>query len=371
MGSGNLGADASLLDLLHAPILYMEGGNSDVAYANGVMDYAKDDNVLSAFANHLTAGHVGDFGDLYGGSFARMLTAWLDWQLKGDAEQGEIFTESKVDEFPGWTVKAKDPQKGWLNLPFYTMEVHTTNHSGNNLFGRLYVPYGGSEKKPLAILAHGFNSSYREVEAYAETLAQVGIASYIFDFAGGAVESRSEGKSIDMSVFTEADDIAAIVEAAKEWHFIDSDRMALLGCSQGGLVAAIASAQMPEAFKSLVLVYPALSIAEHAVSLHPKEAITSETGVPVMGLPLSHVYYDKLIGYDVFKEMPAYKGKVMIVYGDKDPVADGDYIQRAENAYDNCEINVVPDGAHGFPESHTHVQANKHIVDFLTRTLLR
>mgnify|MGYP003297292594 CR=1 FL=1 len=49
------GADASLLDLLHAPILYMEGGNSDVAYANGVMDYAKVDNVLSAFANHLTA----------------------------------------------------------------------------------------------------------------------------------------------------------------------------------------------------------------------------------------------------------------------------------------------------------------------------
>lgn len=363
------GASAGLLDQLHAPILYMEGGESDVAFANGVKDYAKINNVFAAFANHLTAGHVGDFGDLYGGSFAKMLTAWLDWQLKGDQKQAKVFTESMLDEYPGWTTKAKDPNTGWSNVPFYTMEVHVDNYKGNNIFGRLYIPNDGAAKKPLAIMAHGFNSSYHEVEAYAETLAQEGVACYIFDFAGGAVTSRSEGKSIDMSVFTEADDIAAIVDAAKQWHFIDTDRMTLVGCSQGGLVAAIASSQMSDAFKSVVLVYPAFSIAEHAVTLHPKEAITSETGVPVMGLPLSHVYYDKLIGYDVFKEMPKYKGEVMIVYGDKDPIAAGDYIQRAEIAYGGCEINVVPDGAHGFPESHTHVLANEYIVDFITRTL--
>lgn len=370
MGDNEMsGASAETLESLHAPILYMEGGVSDIAYANGCKDYEKIDNVFAAFANHLTAGHVGDFGDLYGGSFARMLTAWLDWQLKGNQEQGRIFTESKAGDYPGWTVKAKDSIRGWVNEPFYVMEVHTENAKGQNIYGKLYIPYGGGEKKPLVIMGHGYNSSYHEVEAYAETLAQAGIAGYVFDFTGGAVTSRSEGKSIEMSVFTEAEDIASIVKAAHKWHFIDSDRIALMGCSQGGLVAAIASSQIPEAFRSMVLVYPAFSIAEHAVTLHPKEAITSETGVPVMGLPLSHVYYDKLIGYDVFKDMPEYKGPVMIVYGDKDNVADGGYIERAEKAYGTCEINVVPDGAHGFPESGTHVIANKHIIDFLTRTL--
>ena len=358
----------SLADL-HSPILYMEGGVSDIAFANGCIDYASISHVFAAFASHLTAGHVGDYADIYGGSFARMLIAWLDWQFRGDEESGEVFLSNRLDDFPGWTMKSKEPGEGFLNDPFSEIEVHCTNAKGQNIWGKLFLPNDGAARHPLAILAHGYNSSYAEVDAYGQLLAQQGIASYVFDFCGGGLRSRSEGTSIEMSVFTEADDIAAIVAAAKGWSFIDKDRISLLGCSQGGLVAAIASSQMPQAFKSVVLVYPAFSIAEHAVTMHPKEAITSETGVEVMGLPLSHVYYDKLVGYDVFAQMPKYKGEVMIVYGDKDPIAAGDYIERARKAYDKCEVNVVPGGAHGFPESHTHVEAGTHIVDFFVRTL--
>lgn len=253
---------------------------------------------------------------------------------------------------------------------FYTMEVHCTNAKGQNIYGQLYLPYDDVAKKPLAILAHGYNSSFREVEVYAQRLAQVGIASYIFDFTGGGRRSRSEGTSLEMSVFTEADDIAAIVKMVKTWGFVDPDRVSLLGCSQGGLVAAIASSQMPEEFKSVILVYPALLIAEHAVNVHPKEAITSETGVEVMGLPLSHVYYDRLLGYDVFAEMGKYTSDVMIVYGDKDPIAAGGYMERAREVYSKCEVNEVPGGSHGFPEPEAHKMAEDYIVDFFSRTLL-
>ncbi len=364
-------ADASRESLrkLHAPILYMPGGESDIAYANAVKDYDRIDQVFVAFANHLTAGHVGDFAEPYGGSYARMLTAWLDWQLKGRADQGDIFLKNRLDNFPEWTMRAKDKSKGFQNDPFTVMEVHCTNHKNQDIFGKLYLPNTAEARKPLAILAHGYNSSYHETEAYAQSLAMNGISAYVFDFCGGAVKSRSEGKSIEMSVFTEADDVAAIVETVGTWGFVDPNRLALLGCSQGGLVAAIASSQMPDAFKAVVLVYPALMIAEHAVSVHPKEAITSETGVDVMGMPLSHVYYDRLVGYNVFEEMGKYKGEVMIVYGDKDPIAAGDYIERARKAYRHCEVNVVPEGAHGFPASVTHVQANDFIVKFLKQTL--
>jgi len=363
------GASTKSLGNLHAPILYMPGGESDIAYANAVIDYERINHVPAAFANHLTAGHVGDFAEPYGGSYARMMTAWLDWQLKGRTDKGDIFMKNKLDEFPEWTMRSKDPGKNFVNEPFTVMEVHCYNHLKQNIFGKLYLPNDNQAKKPLAILAHGYNSSYHETEAYAQTLAMNGIAAYIFDFCGGAVKSRSEGKTIEMSVFTEADDVAAIVETVKTWGFIDANRIALLGCSQGGLVAAIASSQIPEAFKAVVLVYPALMIAEHAVNVHPKEAITSETGFDVMGMPLSHVYYDKLIGYKVFDEMKKYKGDVMIVYGDKDPIAAGDYIERARQTYRNCEVNVVPEGAHGFPASITHVQANDYIVKFLKKEL--
>lgn len=371
-GMGNIemsGASRSLLSQLHASILYMPGGESDIAYGNAILDYARIDHVFTAFANHLTAGHGADYALPYGGSFARMLTAWLDWQLKGRADCGDIFLKNHLDAFPEWTMRSKDTARGFVNEPITVMEVHCTNHKKQNIFGKLYLPNDGQAKKPLAILCHGYNSSYRETEAYAQTLAINGIAAYIFDFCGGAVRSRSEGKTIEMSVFTEADDVAAIVETVKTWPFIDSSRLALLGCSQGGLVTAIASSQMPDVFKSIVLVYPALMIAEHAVDVHPKEAIHSETGVEVMGMPLSHVYYDKLVGYKVFDEMKKYKGDVMIVYGDKDPIAAGDYIERARQTYTRCEVNVVPGGAHGFPASVTHVQANDHIVKFLKKSL--
>ncbi len=363
------GASRESLRSLHAPILYMPGGESDIAYQNALKDYDRIDHVFAAFANHLTAGHVGDFSQPYGGSFARMMTAWLDWQLKGRAASGDIFLKNHLDSFPEWTMRSKDAKIGFLNEPFAELEVHCTNNKNQNIFGKLYLPRNGQHKKPLTILAHGYNSSYHETEAYAQSLAMNGIAAYIFDFCGGSLKSRSEGKTTEMSVFTEADDVAAIVEAAKSWDFIDSSRIALLGCSQGGLVAAIASSQMPEAFKAVVLVYPALMIAEHAVSVHPKEAITSKTGVEVMGMPLSHVYYDRLVGYQVFEEMKKYKGHVMIVYGDKDPIAAGDYMERARQVYSDCEVNVVPGGAHGFPVSTTHVKADEYIVKFLKEKL--
>ena len=73
--------------------------------------------------------------------------------------------------------------------------------------------------------------------------------------------------------------------------------------------------------------------------------------------------------YKVFDEMKKYQGDVMIVYGDKDPIAAGDYMERARQTYRSCEVNVVPDGAHGFPASITHVKANGHIVKFLKEKL--
>lgn len=91
-----------------------------------------------------------------------------------------------------------------------------------------------------------------------------------------------------------------------------------------------------------------------------------QTDAPMVHDPV----YDQLVGYKVFDEMKKYHGDVMIVYGDKDPIAAGDYMERARKVYRSCEVNVVPDGAHGFPQSITHVKANDYIVKFLRRKML-
>ena len=100
------GASTASLAEVHGPVLYIEGGESDVAYRNGLTDYDRIDHVPVAFANHETAGHGGTFAEANGGSFARMTLAWLDWQLK-DGDATAVFLDGDLSEFPGWTMKAK------------------------------------------------------------------------------------------------------------------------------------------------------------------------------------------------------------------------------------------------------------------------
>ena len=101
------GASTASLAEVHGPVLYMEGGESDVAYKNGLLDYDRIDHVPVAFANHETAGHGGTFAEANGGSFASMALAWLDWQLK-DGDATAVFLDGELREFPGWTMKAKN-----------------------------------------------------------------------------------------------------------------------------------------------------------------------------------------------------------------------------------------------------------------------
>jgi hypothetical protein len=100
------GASSQSLNNLHDKIIYMIGGESDVAYKNAVLDYGKINHVPVVFANHTTAGHGATFAEEFGGSFAAMTIDWLDWQFKGKDNAG-IFLENDVSKYPGWTMKSK------------------------------------------------------------------------------------------------------------------------------------------------------------------------------------------------------------------------------------------------------------------------
>lgn len=102
------GASTESLKNLHRPIIYIIGGETDVAYANAIVDFARIDKVPVAFANLLEGGHMGTFAEKFGGSFARMALNWLDWQLKRQNDKASVFLESDLSEFPGWTMEAKN-----------------------------------------------------------------------------------------------------------------------------------------------------------------------------------------------------------------------------------------------------------------------
>ena len=103
-------ADASRKSLknLHGPILYLVGGTEDVAWQNAPMDYKTIKNNPVVLADNTKSGHGGTYEQPNGGANARMVRAWLDWQLKGKNEPENIFLGGILSDYDGFTIMQKN-----------------------------------------------------------------------------------------------------------------------------------------------------------------------------------------------------------------------------------------------------------------------
>ena len=79
-----------VLQTLHTPVIYIEGGPTDIAYQNGMDDFTRISHVPAAIAN-LPVGHGGTFNEPNGGAAASVAVSWLNWQLRGDAQSAKRF----------------------------------------------------------------------------------------------------------------------------------------------------------------------------------------------------------------------------------------------------------------------------------------
>ena len=94
------------LNELHTPIIYILGGEPDIAYQNGMDDFHRISHV-PAYAANLPVGHGGTYGQPHGGEFAVVARAWLDWQLKGDKKAAKMFVGKKneLSQRKDWTLE--------------------------------------------------------------------------------------------------------------------------------------------------------------------------------------------------------------------------------------------------------------------------
>lgn len=99
----------SHLEKLHTPTLYLLGGERDIAYKNGMDDFARINHVPILVAN-MDVGHGGTYAQPHGGEFARVATAWYKWQLKNDQNAAKMFTgnPSGLAQSDVWTVQKKN-----------------------------------------------------------------------------------------------------------------------------------------------------------------------------------------------------------------------------------------------------------------------
>ena len=97
------------LNEIHTPIIYILGGNEDIAYGNGMDDFHRINHVPAAALN-FPVGHGGTYRQPHGGEFTIAALAWLDWQLKGDKEAAKMLTgpDCGLLKREGWTIEKND-----------------------------------------------------------------------------------------------------------------------------------------------------------------------------------------------------------------------------------------------------------------------
>jgi hypothetical protein len=97
-----------MLEDFHQPVLYVLGGEGDIAYPNGTDDFRRVDGVPIVLAD-LPVGHGGTFGEPMGGAVAHVAVDWLEWQLKGDEVAARTFLGENCRLCTGtqWTIERK------------------------------------------------------------------------------------------------------------------------------------------------------------------------------------------------------------------------------------------------------------------------
>jgi hypothetical protein len=101
-------SDKALLAHLHTSVIYILGGPTDIAVANGTDDFRRIDHVPAALVN-IPVGHGGTYMQPHGGLGAKVATAWLDWQLKGRPEAKAAFVgpDCRFCRDPGLIIERK------------------------------------------------------------------------------------------------------------------------------------------------------------------------------------------------------------------------------------------------------------------------
>jgi hypothetical protein len=83
-------ASKSVLKTLHGPVLYVLGGEEDMARPNGLDDFERIAGLPAAVVD-IPVGHGGTFQERDGGLGAEVVVTWLNWALREDPEAGKHF----------------------------------------------------------------------------------------------------------------------------------------------------------------------------------------------------------------------------------------------------------------------------------------
>ena len=223
-----------------------------------------------------------------------------------------------------------------INNEIKIEELYTQN---NNLkiYGKLYIPSIKKEKYPLVILSHSAFLTNSSLKSYAYQFAKRGFLAYAFDFCGGSSSSKSDGDMKKMTIFTEVNDLKAVINDLKNKNNVDQKNILLFGTSQGGLVSSLVANDYNDIINKLILLYPAFNIHDQAKNY---------SSTPFN--PFGDDFINTLINYDPFEHIDNFKKDVIIFHGTNDTTVDISYSIKASEIYSSCSLIKIDNAGHGF-----------------------
>ncbi|MDD3278688.1 MAG: alpha/beta fold hydrolase [Lachnospiraceae bacterium] len=233
------------------------------------------------------------------------------------------------------------------------------------IYGKIYLPGDGTGVYPTVIFGHGFGSNHTFKKNYAQMFADAGIACYIFDFCGGGRESKSDGEMLQMSVETEKEDMAAVLDGMLTQDFVDKRYVYLMGASQGGFVAATLAPERQNQIRGLILLYPAFIIPDDARKRFPRGTEVPES-YSVMGNRIGRRYQEDAERLEIYEIIREYTGNVLIIHGDCDEIVPLSYSERAKEVYHHAQLITLQGAGHGFSGADEQT-AGKEAVLFVQR----
>ena len=222
---------------------------------------------------------------------------------------------------------------------------------------------------PMVVFCHGFGGTKEGplFELITDSLQKHGIASIRFDFNG---HGESEGKFEDMTVPNEINDAKKVIEYVRDLRYVS--KIALVGHSQGGVVASMTAGELGSDISAVVLMAPAAVLRDDAIRgstfgkqynpLDPPEYV--ELWGPQR---LGRNYIKTAFSLPIYETAANYHGPALIIHGNGDRIVPYTYGLRFHQQWKGSEYVLQEYFDHGF--SQNIYRTTDIVSDFLLRTL--
>ncbi len=223
--------------------------------------------------------------------------------------------------------------------------------SKGKLWARLWKPVlKQGQQCDLVIMCHGLNCDHNfDLMKRISQELHTGYFSVLeFDFNG---HGKSDGKFSEMTIPNQIEDLEQVLAYAQDLRFVDD--IALVGHSQGAVVAAMVAGKHPEDIKAVGLLAPASSIRDDVVrgnlfGIRFDPLDMPDSLVLNNGIALGYRYLKTASTLPVFETAANYHGNACIIHGNGDRLVPYTCSERFHQTWTGSEYHLLNYYDHNF-----------------------